>query len=727
MNGPSPPEHAPELPLRALWRAGDASALAARLQGLSTALAPTAQDRWRALLGLLQERADVLAYLDRAWQADTAAQQTRAAQENAQIALVACLLDYGAMDQVTVWLDRCAAAPAADAAVPHADDRDPWPGHFWADAAGVAAGVLSGRIEPAHQDAAERLWAALRALEPVLSPNERLIAGQLLVNHRFAEQAYAHFGLLASVLEEPARFAAASALMRVRWLYTVGYALYQVGELARAQRSWQRALEICPAEGLGGSALMVSLALVRLLLDGGELAQAQQVLEAIDPNWGAGRAAQLMALQQMRARAQLLAGQPARALTLINEALELAQAAALTDAERAACRTDLAQILNALARDDEALALLDDCRSRHAGRDAQVFGVLHDLLQAWALRERDPDAAQALLAGALSTAQQLRYTMFLRLLPQRAGELCALALRWQIEPAFVQEVVRARRLPAPDDAGPEWPWALWVRMIGGFELRLADRPLPGDGKAKARPLDLLRMMAVERRLSVSLAAAMDALWPDASGDSARKSLDMTVARLRKLLGAADLVQIGDGRVGLNRAQAQSDVALRRQLIDALESLSLKPAPAAGGPLATDPVLHAAHALIGQIAALGNDELLAGQPAEPCLAAARVRCHQETVRAAQAAATLFARADPPTAGVPDTAPLQVTLLEAALHYEPLAQQLVTRLIQLHLAQGRRGDALRVLRQFEQALERVGQPAAASVRRLAAQWGLVAVPR
>jgi hypothetical protein len=34
---------------------------------------------------------------------------------------------------------------------------------------------------------------------------------------------------------------------------------------------------------------------------------------------------------------------------------------------------------------------------------------------------------------------------------------------------------------------------------------------------------------------------------------------------------------------------------------------------------------------------------------------------------------------------------------------------------------------VLRQFEQALERVGQPAAASVRRLAAQWGLVAVPR
>jgi DNA-binding SARP family transcriptional activator len=716
MNGPSPPEHTPEPSLRALWRAGDASALAVRLQGIGTALAPATQDRWRALLGLLQERADVLAYLDRAWQADTAAQQTRGAQENAQIALVACLLDYGAMDQVAVWLDRC----AADTALPHEADRDPWPGHFWADAAGVAAGVLSGRIEPAHQDAAEGLWAALRALEPVLSPNECLIAGQLLVNHRFAEQAYAHFGLLASVLEEPSRFAAASPLMRVRWLYTVGYALYQVGELARAQRSWQRALDLCRAEALNGSALMVSLALVRLLLDGGELAQARQVLEGIDPDWGAGRAAQLIALQQMRARAQLLAGQPAGALALLNEALDLARASALPDAELAACRTDLAQILLALGREDEAIALLHDCRTRHAGRDAEVFGVLHDLLRAWTLREQDPQAAKTLLADALGGAQQLRYTMFLRLLPQRAGALCALALRWAVLPAFVEEVIRARRLPAPDDAGPQWPWVLWVRLLGGFELRLAGRALPSEGKAQARPLELLRMMAAERRLSVSLVAAMDALWPDASGDTARKSLDMTVARLRKLLGANDLVQIGDGRVGLNRAQAQSDVALRRQLIDALEALSLTPAMKQGDR----PDRDAAHALIAQIGELGYDELQAGLQPVPWLEAARVRCHQETVRAAQAAATLLGR---PEQSLPDAGLREAALLEAALHYEPLAQQLVIRLMQVHLVQGSRGDALRVLRRFEQALEHIGQPPDDHLRKLAAQWGLVAMPR
>ncbi len=718
MNGPSPPAHAPEQPLRALWRAGDALALAARLQDIGTALAPATQDRWRALLGLLQERADVLAYLDRAWLADTAAQQTRAAQETAQIALVACLLDYGAMDQVAVWLERAVAPSVADAAAPREAHRDPWPGHFWVDAAGVAAGVLSGRIELEHQHAAERLWAALRALEPVLSPNERLIAGQLLVNHRLVEQAYAHFGLLASVLEAPEPFAAASPLMQVRWLYTVGYALYQVGEAARAQRSWERALDLCRAEGLGGSALMVSLALVRLLLDGGEIAQAQQVLEAIDPNWGAGRAAQLMALQQMRARAQLLAGQPARALTLINEALELAQAAALPDAERAACRTDLAQILHALARDPEALALLHDCRARHTGRDAQVFGVLHDLLQAWALRERDPEAAQALLAGALSTAQQLRYTMFLRLLPQRAGELCALALRWQLAPAFVEEVVRARRLPAPDDAGPHWPWAVWVRLIGGFELRLAGRSMASEGKAQARPLALLRMMAVERRLSVSLVAAMDALWPDASGDSARKSLDMTVARLRKLLGAADRVQIGDGRVGLNRAQVQSDVALRRQLIDALEALSLAPAAAQGDAQAEARGKHA-ETLISRIAALGSDELLPDLPDSAWLAAARARCHQETVRAAQAAAQLMGERG---AGV-----VEIGLLEAAMRYEPLAQSLVHRLMHAHVERGARGDALRVLQGFERSLAALDQPPSLSTRELARKLGLIAAPR
>jgi LuxR family transcriptional regulator, maltose regulon positive regulatory protein len=728
MRGAPKPEHiahagadpAPGLHLRACWRMGDAAALSAALNVSRDALGPAAADRWHALLGLLQERADVLAYLDRAWQADTAAHKPAAARRDAQIALVACLLDYGAMDQVAPWLARWTSAEAsADGSAAAPADADDGPGEFWAHAACVAAGVLSGSAGRAQQDAAERLWSELRALDPNFSANERLIAGQLLVNHRFAEQAYAQFGLLASVLEEPAPFAAASALMRVRWLYTVGYALYQIGELARAQRSWQRALDLCRAEALDGSALMVSLALVRLLLDNGQLAQAQQVLEGIDPDWGAGRAAQLIALQQMRARAQLLAGQPARALALLNEALDLARAAALPDAELAACRTDLAQILHALARDDEAIALLDNCRARHAGRDAQVFGVLHDLLRAWALREQDPAAARALLAGAFSAAQQLRYTMFVRLLPQRAGALCALALRWQIEAAFVQEVIRARRLPAPEDAGAHWPWVLWVRLLGGFEMRLAGRELPSEGKAQARPLELLRMMAVERRLSVSLVAAMDALWPDASGDTARKSLDMTVARLRKLLGSADLVQIGDGRVGLNRAQVQSDVALRRQLIDALETLSLK--PDGGRSDAQTAGRRAQHAqdLIEQIGALGSDELLPDLPDSPWLTASRARCHQDAVRAAQAAAQLM---DERGANA-----LEISLLETAIRYEPLAQSLVHRLMRSHVLRGARGDALRVLQAFERALAALDQPPSSATRELARQLGLVAAPR
>ena len=62
-------------------------------------------------------------------------------------------------------------------------------------------------------------------------------------------------------------------------------------------------------------------------------------------------------------------------------------------------------------------------------------------------------------------------------------------------------------------------------MIGAFDLQgLADAG-PTGGKTQHKPLELLRMMACERTMALSMQVAMDALWPDAEGDAARKSLE----------------------------------------------------------------------------------------------------------------------------------------------------------------------------------------------------------
>jgi DNA-binding SARP family transcriptional activator len=51
--------------------------------------------------------------------------------------------------------------------------------------------------------------------------------------------------------------------------------------------------------------------------------------------------------------------------------------------------------------------------------------------------------------------------------------------------------------------------------------------------------------------SVSCAQLCDNLWPDADGDSAQMSFDVTLHRLRKLLGVPDAITCWNGRVNLN--------------------------------------------------------------------------------------------------------------------------------------------------------------------------------
>jgi len=504
---------------------------------------------------------------------------------------------------------------------------------------------------PGAEPAQRWLHGQLRPLRSRLSPNERLIAGQLLVNVHFARQQYEQFDFIATLVEEPHLFAQAAPVMRSRWLYTLGFAHYQVGHAARAEAVWQRAIELAEAHGLVHTRLMASLAMLRLLLDRGRLDEAGRIEAAVQPQWGAGRITQLIELQQMRARLQLLRGQAVQALATLQEALALAAHGGLSAPEQASLRTDQAQVLIAHDRPDEAAALLAELAQQHGGRDAEVYRCLGALLQAWRSSRFDEAASRAQLAEGLQRAEQLRYTMFFRLLPTLAAQLCALALRWGVAPVFAADVVRARNLPAPAGVDARWPWMLWLRMFGGFELRLHGERRQRSGKQQQKPLELLRLMACERTLSVPLRAAADALWPEADGAAARKSLEMTVQRLRRLLEDDTLVRVGDGTVSLDPARASSDVAQRRALIERLEALAMQPA-AAAEQRARECAL-----LAVRVVDAGSGLLLPGAPDTPWLEAERLRCEREATRAAKATAAVLERAG--------TGPAERELLETAL--------------------------------------------------------------
>ena len=632
------------------WRAADA-------QAIDHAAAAVPEDRlshwprvarWRAMAALLREDARALPLLERAHAGHLAQGDAQAAALDAHLALVLCLTDVGAMDRVADWLQRATPLGPADEAVSQEA--------AWIALGTLAAGVLGAA--PREGDGAALAWteAQLQPLGGRLSPDERLIAGQVLVDVHFARQQYERFDLLAAAVEQPQAFDAATPLMRSRWLYTLGYAHYQVGNAERAEAAWRRALDIAREHGLAQAQLMTSLAMLRLLLDRGRLDEAAAIEQAVQPQWGAGRTMQLIGLQQMRARLALLRDQPARALATLREALALAEHAGLTAPERASCLTDLAQVQIALQRDDEAAALLQRLAAEHQGRDAEVYRCLQSLWQAWRQRTSDEAASRAALADGLQRAQQLRYTMFFRLLPPLAAGLGALALRWRVEPAFVTEVIHARGLPAPPDADAQWPWRLWLQLLGRFEWRLDGQPQQRAGKPQQKPLELLRLLACERTLGLAGVAAADLLWPEAEGAAGRKNLEMTVQRLRRLLGDDGLVLVHDGRVALDGQRVSSDVAQRRALVDRLEALAMS-APASGAAAASAGMQ--AGLLVADIVALSSGPLLPDAPQAAWLAEARERCERDARRALRAVARLAERGAP---GAPDAALLETALAE-----------------------------------------------------------------
>jgi DNA-binding SARP family transcriptional activator len=91
-----------------------------------------------------------------------------------------------------------------------------------------------------------------------------------------------------------------------------------------------------------------------------------------------------------------------------------------------------------------------------------------------------------------------------------------------------------------------------VRCLGGFSLEAQSEQRAG-AKPQEKPLELLRLLAACEVLSGGTAERSwltDHLWPDADPANARKSLDMTVARLRKLLGREIALVWVDGRLQL---------------------------------------------------------------------------------------------------------------------------------------------------------------------------------
>jgi DNA-binding SARP family transcriptional activator len=186
------------------------------------------------------------------------------------------------------------------------------------------------------------------------------------------------------------------------------------------------------------------------------------------------------------------------------------------------------------------------------GLKSQVLEYTGLLLRSYVLLERgDHSRGLASLREALSfglaTVQMTPTPWVDRRIVQ---QLCETALLHDIEPEHVRNTIVSLGLRPRNLDLENWPWPIRIFTLGRFSVLRGDKPMSFSSKAQKKPLELLRMLIALGGRSVNIETIMIAMWPQ-EGAAARASLDVTLMRLRKLLGRPEVLVLSDGKLTLN--------------------------------------------------------------------------------------------------------------------------------------------------------------------------------
>lgn len=255
--------------------------------------------------------------------------------------------------------------------------------------------------------------------------------------------------------------------------------------------------------------------------------------------------------------------------------------------------------------------------------------------------------------------------------------------------------------PAPTESADALDWRhmlpalqaprIRVHAFGALRIECDGQPLQPEGKVPRKPLELLALLVAQGSRALDAAEVVDELWPSLDAEAPRASLDMTVSRLRRLLGRAEAVRCAGGQLWLDPRQLWSDVAAFETLAQAADAGSER-AP-------------------WQALALYRDALLGAAPLRGRLLARRQQLQRQLCELALDSAQRLQ-----SCGASAQA---ARLLQRALDCEPLCEPLHRALMQAQMALGERAEVLRTWQRCDELLRgNLGVPPTASTAALAA---------
>jgi hypothetical protein len=253
-------------------------------------------------------------------------------------------------------------------------------------------------------------------------------------------------------------------------------------------------------------------------------------------------------------------------------AAELARYSGLPALEQGVVLLHHARALIALSRPADALAVMDEAAPLMQGRWVARLRADRMLVQALLLLDAGRrGAAEALVRQGLDEHAAQTPAVVLDQTDDAAARIVAVGLSLDLHRESLLRLVRERRLRPPAEADASWPWVLRIRLFDGWRVEGLAASADARQKADSKPTQVLQFLAAHAPAAVPAQRLADALWPEAEGDKAIRSLDVALTRLRALLPDPALVLRNEGRIGLDATRVWCDAAAALELCRQLRS------------------------------------------------------------------------------------------------------------------------------------------------------------
>jgi LuxR family transcriptional regulator, maltose regulon positive regulatory protein len=337
---------------------------------------------------------------------------------------------------------------------------------------------------------------------------------------------------------------------------------------------------------------------------------------------------------------------------------------------------------------ERALELIQRVRRQATGTVYTHHEALMLMVEAYAHSSRGAaDKARVLLSQALLRGKAEHSAGSFRWLVRGFRRMLALALGTGVEADCARGFITEFGIIPESSDVEDWPWPIRIQTLGGFELKLDGVPMRSARKVQKKPLELLKVLVTRGGHEASMAAIAEMLWPEAEGDAAFDALEVTLRRLRKLLGREEAIRLHEGRLTLNEGLCWVDAW-------AFEHAHLR----ADGvltdhePKVTDAILES---LAQRLLSLYPGHFLAGDDESPWLLACRQRLASRIFRDLSAIGQLWE-----DRGAPEKAEL---IYRRGVELDAVSEMLYRRLMSVQTRRGDRAAALATYRRCRRMLQ------------------------